>query len=84
MSTTYETYEAKFWRWFENGEPEEFLLFIQDFKNNLKATGVMSASRRVQYLHTLLHGEDMICFDFAWKFNKDKHRHSLKGKSLRD
>ena len=48
---------------FENGEPEEFLLFVQNFKILLKALGTLAASENIQYLFTLLHGGAICQFD---------------------
>ena len=42
---------------FETGEPEEYLIFIRDFKKTLKSTGVTKVRGFIQYPHTLLHRE---------------------------
>ena len=42
---------------FENGDPEEFLLFVRNFQMTLKASGTLTASAKIQYIHTLLRGE---------------------------
>ena len=52
-SETSKTYEVKL-AFFENSKPEEFLIFIPDFKNTLEATGVTSSSRHNKYLITRL------------------------------
>ena len=48
---------------FENGEPEEFLLFIREFRKTLRANGVMPEIGRIQYLCTLLCGESLFEFE---------------------
>ena len=42
---------------FGNGEPEEFLLFVQKFQLTLKAPVTIDASTKMQYFCTLLHEE---------------------------
>ena len=42
---------------FDNREPEEFLLFVQNFQMMLEASGGLSDSAKIQYLSTLLRGE---------------------------
>ena len=42
---------------FENGEPEEFLLFVRNFNMNLAASGTLEAGAKIQYLRTLFCGE---------------------------
>ena len=42
---------------FDNGEPEEILFFIRNFQMNLKASGMLDASAKINYIHTLLRGE---------------------------
>ena len=41
---------------FENGKPEEFLLFLLYFPTTIEASGETPAAWETQYLHTLLHG----------------------------
>ena len=48
---------------FEHGEPEEFLLFICNFNMTLAATGKLEMDVKVQYIHTLVHGEALFQFD---------------------
>ena len=48
---------------FDNGEPEEFLLFICNFNMNLEASGTLDMSEKFQYLHTLVCGELLRQFD---------------------
>ena len=42
---------------FDNGEPEEFLLFRRNFDMNLAAPGTLVTGAKIQYLFTLVHGE---------------------------
>ena len=42
---------------FDNGNTEEFLLFVWNFQMNLKASGELSTSKNIQYLVTLLRRE---------------------------
>ena len=41
---------------FENGETEEFLLFIHNFNMTLEASGILETAVKVQYLHMLARG----------------------------
>ena len=49
---------------FDNTNPEEFLLFICDFKMTLMTAGTLQAGAKVQYLQTLVRGEVLRQFDF--------------------
>ena len=42
---------------FYKGYPEEFLLFIQNLNMTLEASGTLKTCSKIQYLHTLVHGE---------------------------
>ena len=42
---------------FENCDPKELLLFVQNFQMNLEASGMLAASAKIQYLATLLCGK---------------------------
>ena len=48
---------------FDNGEPEEFLLFIRNFNMTLEASGMLAANKNIQYLHMLVRGEVLHQFD---------------------
>ena len=48
---------------FDNGEPEDFLLFVQNFKMTLKAFWTLVASAKLQYICMLLRGETLSWFD---------------------
>ena len=48
---------------FDNGKPEEFLLFIKNFNMTLEASGMLNSGAKIQYLHTLVHGEVLRQFD---------------------
>ena len=41
---------------FDNGNPDEFLLFIHNFNTTLEEPGTLKAGANIQYLHTLLRG----------------------------
>ena len=42
---------------FDNGEPEEFLLFICNFNTTLSATGTLYMGAKIKYIRTLVCGE---------------------------
>ena len=42
---------------FDNGNPEEFLLFVWNFQMTLEESGYIAASINIRYLPTLLRGE---------------------------
>ena len=48
---------------FGNGEPEEFLLFIRNFKVMLKDLGTLNSIVKLHYMCMLLHGEALHKFD---------------------
>ena len=48
---------------FENGEPEEFFLFVRNFNTNLATSGTLEAGTKYQYLQTLVRGEALGQFD---------------------
>ena len=48
---------------FDNGDPEEFLLFIHNFNMTLAASGMLESVSKIQYLRTLLHGETLHQFE---------------------
>ena len=48
---------------FDNGNPDEFLLFIHNFNTTLEEPGTLKASANIQYLHTLVRGEVLHWFD---------------------
>ena len=41
---------------FDHGYPEEFLLFIRNFKMNLVATGTLDTDAEIHYICTLVRG----------------------------
>ena len=51
---------------FDHGVPEETLLFVQNFKMTLVATGTLETDVKVQYLCTLVHGEALCQFDLLY------------------
>ena len=44
---------------FNNGNPEEFLLFVRNLQMALKASGALAASTAIQYISMLFHGETL-------------------------
>ena len=48
---------------FDNSDPEEFLLFIQNLNMDLKASGTLNSGANIQYLCTLVHVEALRKFD---------------------
>ena len=42
---------------FDNGNPEEFLLFMKKINMNLAAPGALATGMKIQYLCTLVFGE---------------------------
>ena len=63
-SNTSKTYELKVCT-FENGKPEEFLQNMKDFKTSTDGTGTTSATRKIKFLHTMLHGEALREFNIT-------------------
>ena len=51
-----ETYKLKIFT-FEHGQSEEFLQLVKNFKRAIDRTWTTTAAGRINYLHTLLHGE---------------------------
>ena len=49
---------------FENGELEEFLLFVCNFNMDLAASGTLEAGAKVQWFHLIVHEEELHKFDF--------------------
>ena len=48
---------------FDNGEPEEFLIFVRNFNMNPVAIGTLDMGVKIQYLCMLVHGEALSRFD---------------------
>ena len=48
---------------FDNIEPQEFLMFIRNFNMTLKASGTLKSSAKIQCLCTLTRGEEVHHFD---------------------
>ena len=48
---------------FDNGDPEEFLVFIRNFNTTIFASEKLVASAKIQYLCMLVHGEELCQFD---------------------
>ena len=61
-SSTSDLYELRI-SFFDNGNPEEFLLFLHNFNTILAATGTLETVTKIQYLRTLVCGEALHQFD---------------------
>ena len=48
---------------FDNGYPEEFLLFVKKSKMTLKESGTLTDNLNIQYVRNLLCGEALHQFD---------------------
>ena len=48
---------------FENGKPEEFLLFVRNLNTILATSGVLEMDTKTQFLCTLVCGEALSQFD---------------------
>ena len=48
---------------FDNGYPEDFLLFIRNFNMAHEASGTILSGLKIQYLCTMVHGEALRQFD---------------------
>ena len=64
-SDTPDLYEFKI-ALLENGEPEEFLLFVRNFNMNIAASGTLETDTKVQYLCTLVCRESLRRFDLMY------------------
>ena len=42
---------------FDNGNPEDLILVVQNFNMALKASGTLASNSKLHYFHTLLHCE---------------------------
>ena len=60
-SITSDLYEFKM-SFFDNGEPEEFLLFVHNFNTTLTESGTLEAGAKYQYLRTIAYGEALCQF----------------------
>ena len=45
------------WLCLANGNPEEFLLFVQNYEVAFEASGELTENMKLQYLPTLSHGK---------------------------
>ena len=48
---------------FDNGDPEEFLLFIRNFNTTIDASEKFVASAKIQYFCMLVQGEELCQFE---------------------
>ena len=62
MSEKSDLYDFKM-NLFENGEPEEFLLFVRKFNMNLAASVTLATDAKLQYLCTLVHRKESCQFE---------------------
>ena len=60
--STSELYEFKI-SLVDNGETEEFLLFVRNFNMTLAASGTLEAGTKTQHLCTLVRGEALLKFE---------------------
>ena len=51
---------------FDNGDPEEFFLFICNFQIFLEASGTLTARKNIQYLCMILRGEALRQLDMFY------------------
>ena len=51
---------------FDNGKPEEVLLFVNNFNMTLKALGALAATAKIQYLLTMVCGEWLCKFEIIF------------------
>ena len=65
MSSTSDLYEFRM-SLLDHGEPEEFLLFVQNLQMNLSAKETLETEARVQYICTLVHGEVLLQFELLY------------------
>ena len=65
MYSTSELYELRM-SLFDHGKPEECILFFLNFKMTLAATGMLETNAKVQYLCTLVRGEELRQFDLLY------------------
>ena len=74
-SSTSDLYEFRM-SLFDHGEPEEFLLFMKNFRITLAATGTLETDKD-QYLCTLVHEEALRQFDLLSADTK-KYRNPIR------
>ena len=55
-------YEFKMYL-FENGNPEQFMLFVCNFNTTLAVTGILGTDANIQYLCTIVRWEALLKFD---------------------
>ena len=48
---------------FDNGDPEELFLFVRNFNVTLADSGTLDTGANIQYLRTLVRGEELRHFD---------------------
>ena len=61
-SITSDLYDFKMYL-FDHGKPEEFLLFIRNFRKTLAETWTLEMDARVNYICKLVSGEELCQFD---------------------
>ena len=61
-SDTLEFYDFKI-ALFENGNPEEFLLFVKNFNMTIALSGTLATGAKIRFLRTIVHGEALHKFD---------------------
>ena len=75
--TKSETYELKI-ATFENGQAEEFLALMKNFKTALDGKGTTSAAGKINYLRTILRGEALQEVDKTATQNTRENNEHLK------
>ena len=63
--STLDLYEFKF-DLIENGDSEEFLLFVCNFNTTLTASGALQTGAKYQHLLTIVRGEELRQFDLFY------------------
>ena len=51
---------------FDNGDPEDFLLFVRNFQMTLEESGMLAAGANIQYIRTLERGEALCQLDMLY------------------
>ena len=64
-SSTSDLYEFRM-SLFDNGDPEEFLLFVRNFNMTLAASRILDTGANIQYLCTIVRGEALRQFDLLF------------------
>ena len=63
---------------FDNGQPEEFIEILNNFRISIDGTGTTSVTWRINYLHMMLNWKSIIYFDELSSHNTDTINYHLK------